>query len=158
MPFLISMYDDEDLEYCLRLSEKSGAQLLYPRSDTEIVSLLSGAELVLSSRLHGLIFATSAACPMMSFSDDGKLEAYLDYIGLGRHSGMLCAADIYSDAEYLCMTADRILSDGEEIRKILHEGLPIWRTLADYEFSEAIKTVREKSASQKTTERKNPYV
>lgn len=158
MPFLISMYDDEDLEYCRRLSEKSGAQLLYPRSDTEIVALLSGAELVLSSRLHGLIFATSAACPMMSFSDDGKLEAYLDYIGLGRHSGMLCAADIYSDAEYLCMTADRILADGEEIRKILHEGLPMWRTLADYEFSEAIKTVREKSVSQKTTGRKNPYV
>lgn len=148
-PYLVSLYDGEDLEYCRRLCEKSGADMLYPRSDTEIVSLLAGAELAISSRLHGLIYATSAACPMMSFSDDGKLESYLDYIGFGRHSVVPCAADIYADAEYLCMTADRILHAQAQIRGMLRDGLPLWRTLAEYEFSEAVRLVWEGQAAKR---------
>lgn len=79
---------------------------------------------------------------MMSFSDDVKLESYLDYIGFGKSAGLFCAADIYSDAEYLCMMADRVLSNADKIRKTLAKGLPMWRTLAEYEFSEAVRTVR----------------
>lgn len=141
--FLLSMYDDEDLDYCRKLSAKTGASLRRPASDTEIVALLSGAALAISSRLHGLIYATSAACPMMSFSDDMKLESYLDYIGFGKHSDIPCAADIYSDADYLCMTADRVISAGDTIRKKLAAGLAMWRTLAEYEFSEAVRAVYE---------------
>lgn len=148
-PYLVSLYDGEDLEYCRRLSSKNDIDMLYPRSDAEIVSLLAGAELVISSRLHGLIYATAAACPMMSFSDDGKLESYLDYIGFGRHSAIPCAADIYSDAEYLCMTADRILHRQSQIRDTLREGLPLWRTLSEYEFSEAVRLVWEGQAAKR---------
>ena len=140
--FLISMYDNEDLDYCRRLSAKTGAALLRPASDSEIVSALAGAALVISSRLHGLIYATAAACPMMSFSDDVKLGSYLDYIGFGKSSGLFCAADTYSDAEYLCMMADGVLSNADKIREMLAAGLPMWRTLAEYEFSEAVRTVR----------------
>ncbi|MBS6446583.1 MAG: polysaccharide pyruvyl transferase CsaB [Clostridiales bacterium] len=155
--FLISMYDEEDLDYCRKLSAKTGARLLRPASDSEIVSALAGAALVISSRLHGLIYATAAACPMMSFSDDVKLESYLDYIGLGKKTGVSCSADVYSEAEYLCMMADRVLLDADKIRETLAAGLPMWRTLAEYEFSEAVRAVRGNGA-EILGERKNGNV
>ena len=148
-PYLISLYDEEDLEYCRRLSERTGAVLLRPHSDVEIVSLLAGAELAVSSRLHGLIYATAAVCPMMSFSDDGKLASYLDYIGFGRHAAIPCTTDIYTDAEYLLMAAERILLYRDKIRTALRGGLPMWQTLAEYEFSEAVRLIQEAPAHQK---------
>ena len=40
------------------------------------------------------------------------------------------------------MMADGVLSNADKIREMLAAGLPMWRTLAEYEFSEAVRTVR----------------
>ena len=142
-PILLSMYDAEDLDYTKKLAVETGAEIVCPTGADAYVELLSRASLMISSRLHGLIYATAAACPMMSLSDDGKLASYLDYIGLGTGSTIPCAADVYADTPYLCMMADRILAEEKTVRRILSEGLPIWRALAEYEFSEAVRAVRE---------------
>ena len=86
---------------------------------------------------------------MMSFSDDGKLASYLDYIGFGRHAAIPCTTDIYTDAEYLLMAAERILLYRDKIRTALRGGLPMWQTLAEYEISEAVRLIQEAPAHQK---------
>lgn len=142
-PILLSLYDAEDREYAKRIAISVGAELTPSLTASAHVALLSQASLTISSRLHGLIYATVAICPMMSISDDEKLSSYLDYIGFGAESLIPCATDANADASFLCQTADRILASSENVRETIAKGLPEWRTTAEKEFSEAIRAVHD---------------
>lgn len=151
-PLVVSMYDAEDLEFCRRIAARTGAVMVHPQGASEFVMLFAHARIVLSSRLHGLIYATSAACPMMSFSDDVKLESYLDYLGFGRDSGTPCAAGPQMEEGELYEMAGRILARKQEICRTLAAGIPMWRTLAEYEISEIMRALHgEKDREEKET-------
>ena len=138
-PLIVSMYDGEDLDYAKKIALDTGAEMRFPKSAEGFVSLFSGAALVISSRLHGLVYATAACCPMMGYSDDGKLFSYLEYIGFGQSDEVPCAVSVHAGEEFMQMTAKKILSESEYCRKRMREKLPSFRALASYEFAEALR-------------------
>lgn len=138
-PIIVSMYDDEDLDYARKIAERTSAKMCFPKNAADYISLFSGAELMISSRLHGLVYATAALCPMIGYSDDGKLFSYLDYIGFGKDDPIPCAVNIHANEDFMKMTAKNILSKKELCKDILRKNLPTWRALASYEAAEAIR-------------------
>lgn len=141
-PIFVSMYDDEDLDYAEKLAAQTDGEMCFPKNAEGYVSLFSNATLVISSRLHGLVYATAAACPMMGYSDDGKLFSYLDHIGFGKDDALPCAVSVHANEIFMERTAMRILSESENYRKTLREKLPIFRELASYEFAEALRFLK----------------
>ncbi|MBQ8497960.1 MAG: polysaccharide pyruvyl transferase CsaB [Clostridia bacterium] len=144
-PIVVSMYDSEDLDYAKKIAMETGAEMRFPKCAEGFVSLFSGASLVISSRLHGLVYATAAVCPMMGYSDDGKLFSYLEYIGFGKDDPIPCAVSVHASAEFMQMTAMKILSESVHCRAEMQRKLPSWRALASYEFAEALRLMRETS-------------
>lgn len=142
-PYILSLYNGEDLSYCRRLSLRADAPLFCCLSDGEIVEKLSRSALVISARLHGLIYATVACTPMMGFSDDCKLAAYLDTVGLGNNASISASATPQDREENLLKVADRLLAQEHLVRGMLKASLPTLRVMAEYEFQEAVHAVRE---------------
>ncbi|MBQ0010914.1 MAG: polysaccharide pyruvyl transferase CsaB, partial [Ruminococcus sp.] len=140
-PVLVPMQRGEDEPVCRALSEKlPGSIVLEENFDfTGILDLLDDAAFVISARLHTLIYATSAACPMIGFSDDIKLSAYLSYIGVEEAAGRSLSAGITTPTDTLIAMADTAMAKRGEIRSLLTSSLPIWRTMAEYEFAEILK-------------------
>ena len=140
-PIIVSMYDDEDMDYAKKIAFDVGAEMRFPKSAEGFISLFSGASLVISSRLHGLVYATAAGCPMMAYSDDGKLFSYLEYIGFGQNDAVPCAVSVHASEEFMKMTAAKILSESAYCREEIRKKLPSFRALAAYEFAEALRLV-----------------
>lgn len=140
---LIAMQRDEDLPVCRALAEDVPNSLVAGESmDLQgVLALLSDAVFLISSRLHTLICATSAVCPMMAYSEDVKLRSYLEYSAMDA-MGILPAADIKSTPREIGDIADAVISHSEEIKARIKENLPTWRALAEYEFSEIINLIQ----------------
>ncbi len=141
-PVIVSMYDDQDLCYAKKIAAYLNGQFCHLERAEDCVSLLEHAELIISSRLHGLVYATAAACPMLGYSDDGKLFSYLHYIGFGCEDSVSCFASVEENAEALRERALKILSEGRCCRMELKKRLPEWKTLAEQEFSEILKFLK----------------
>ncbi len=137
-PIVVSMYDAEDLDYAKKTAELIGAQMYFPKSAESYIGLFAGASLVISSRLHGLVYSTAAMCPMMGYSDDGKLFSYLEYVGFGQNDAVPCCVSVHANEEFMKMTAMKILSEQAYCREELKKKLPGFRVLASYEFAEAL--------------------
>lgn len=142
-PVIVSMYDEEDIDYAKKIASRVNGELKFPKSAEAFISLFAHAELLISSRLHGLVYATAASCPMMGYSDDGKISSYLDYIGYGQGDAVPCAVSVHASVVFMEMTAAKILSQAECIKTELRSKLPMWRALASYEFAEAISLIRD---------------
>ena len=140
---VVSMYDTEDLDYAKKIANDTGAEMRFPNSAEAFVSLFKGASFVVSSRLHGLVYATAAGCPMMGYSDDGKLFSYLDYIGFGKEDTVQTAVSVHASEEFMLMTARKILAESEYCRAEIQKKLPGFRALASYEFGEALRLLEE---------------
>lgn len=145
VPVLIAMQKNEDLPVCRAVSRDiCGSIVVGENTDPEsILGLLCGARFLISSRLHTLICATSAVCPMMAYSEDIKLSSYLEYIGIPDIAGILPSADIGTSQTELEKMAQTVLQKGDAIREHIRESLPVWRALASYEFSEIIRLISE---------------
>ena len=72
-----------------------------PMPTGKTIGVLSRMELVVSMRLHGLIFSASQGVPLVGVAYDPKVSAFLDYAGEDRH---LPFADV--SAEKLCALLD----------------------------------------------------
>ena len=138
-PVVISLYDTQDLRYAKRIAAQSGAAFCPLRYAEDCVALLKNASLLISSRLHGLVYASVAACPMMGYSDDKKLFSYLDYIGFGASSSVPCFAFAGEEIILLKRRARRILSEEAYCRWVLKQRLPEWKASAREEFYEITK-------------------
>jgi len=143
-PILVSLYEKQDLEYVRMLSALTGAKIYRPRSAGECVALFSSAQLVLSSRLHGLVYATAAKCPMMGYSDDGKLFSYLEYIGFGANDSVPCGLRISASVVQALGLAEKILAQSGECRRELSRRLPAYRALALADIAEAVRLAKGK--------------
>jgi polysaccharide pyruvyl transferase CsaB len=137
IPVLVSLYDKQDAAYVKRLASQTNARICFPKTAGECITLFSSARLVISSRLHALVYATAASCPMMAYSDDEKLFSYLDHIGFGASSALDCRASA-SGSENVALLALKILGQSEYYKSTLSQKLPEWRALAQGEIHEII--------------------
>jgi polysaccharide pyruvyl transferase WcaK-like protein len=137
-PFFVSMYDKQDMAFVKSVALRTDGIVCRPQDAGECIGLFAKARLVISSRLHGLVYATAAACPMMAYSDDEKLFSYLDYIGLGTGSAVACGISVNASADAAIGQAMTILEKSEHCRETLRLGLNEWQALAKKELREAI--------------------
>ena len=138
-PVVVSMYDDQDLNYAKKISSWTNAAFCDLQRAEDGISLLENAELLISSRLHGLVYATAAACPMLGYSDDGKLFSYLDYIGFGCEDEVPCGVFVGENADFALECALKILSERKTCREKMKKNLLEYKTLAEREFPEILK-------------------
>ena len=115
---------------------KSDLSTAIHRNEFSAKHFHKNAELLISSRLHGLVYATAAACPMLGYSDDGKLFSYLDYIGFGCEDEVPCGVFVGENADFALECALKILSEREACREKMKKRLPEYRMLAEREFFE----------------------
>ena len=105
-PVFLSIDHRSDGEAAERLCEKLAQDvprfiLREPMPTALTVAILSKMEIVLSMRLHGLIFAAGNGVPLAGVSYDPKVTAFLDYAGQKNHLPLDRA-----DAERLCALVD----------------------------------------------------
>lgn len=141
IPILVSLYDKQDMTYVKKLASQANARICFPKTAGECITLFSSAKLVISSRLHALIYATAASCPMMAYSDDEKLFSYLDHIGFGEGSALDCRFSVNESAD-AALLALKILGQSEYYKSTLSQKLPEWRDLAQREIREIISFFR----------------
>lgn len=126
--YVLPMYEKEDLNVCRRIASSCDGEVMDSGiSPQEAAGLISGAELLLGSRLHSLIFATVGACPMIAVSDDIKLFSYVDMIGAKTDGGRLCYLPEDSGAEEIARLAAETISSSSNIRLRLSNGLDGWK-------------------------------
>ncbi|MBQ3490806.1 MAG: polysaccharide pyruvyl transferase CsaB [Clostridia bacterium] len=141
-PVVVSMYDDQDLFYARKIARYSEAAFCKLNGAEDCISLLESASLLISSRLHGLVYATAAACPMLGYSDDGKLFSYLDYIGFGLEDSVPCGVFVGESVDFVTERALKILSVSELCRADMKKQLSERKTMARREISEILKLLQ----------------
>ena len=139
IPAVVALYEREDAVLAQTLAARTGAQLLRPKIAGEYITLFSSASLVVSSRLHGLVYATAAACPMIGYADDPKIFSYLSYIGFGEGAHLDCGVSTNVSPETAIARAEKILGEERYCREKLSDKLPEWKALAKKEIGEAIR-------------------
>ena len=85
-PVIIPMQPTQDGRICAQLHEmleKAGVKsVIYtPTGAPELIGVLSRAEMVMSMRLHLVIFASSAGVPVIGLSYDPKVNSMLQQLG-----------------------------------------------------------------------------
>jgi polysaccharide pyruvyl transferase CsaB len=73
--------DGDAADAVLSMMKGRGKVLRNPMGTARTIGILSRMEIVLSMRLHGLIFASAQGAPLVGVSYDPKVTAFLDYIG-----------------------------------------------------------------------------
>ena len=144
-PILVSMFEGEDGGFVRDLAARTGAVISRPQNAGEYLTLFSSARLVFSSRLHGLVYATAALCPMMGYSDDPKIFSYLDYIGFGADSPLDCGVRRELSPEAALARAMDALGKEKEIRGELLRALDGRRALARGEIARAIRLLDDRN-------------
>jgi polysaccharide pyruvyl transferase CsaB len=86
MPFqtgYLAQYDDLAAARAIhqRMAQHQHARICTPGSPREALALISGAELVLSARLHGLIFAALCGVPPIGIDYEVKMRSFLKEVG-----------------------------------------------------------------------------
>ncbi|MBR4057787.1 MAG: polysaccharide pyruvyl transferase CsaB [Oscillospiraceae bacterium] len=90
---------------CALLGDVPHVLLHEPMPTGLTIGLLSRMELVLSMRLHGLIFAVGCGIPHVGVAYDKKVTAFMDYTGQKNHLPFDAA-----EAEKLCALLDSALT------------------------------------------------
>lgn len=126
--YILPMYEKEDMKICVRVACETGGELLpCGMSPEELSGFISGAEVLIGSRLHSLVLATVALCPAVAVSDDIKLFSYAEMTA-AEGGKALCLPE-GSMRDDIISLVDAALSRGGEIRKSLFEKLPEWRRM-----------------------------
>ena len=115
-PVFVSMQEAEDRELCRMIAEETcGEAIAVPHLPTEeLCSLISGMELVLSMRLHLMIYAAVSGTPAVGISVDPKMDAAAAVLD----SAEFVTGNCFT-AEELVLSAEKaILADRHELRRI----------------------------------------
>ncbi|MEJ1161125.1 polysaccharide pyruvyl transferase family protein [Prosthecomicrobium sp. N25] len=92
---LLSTCDLEDGPVCRPLAAAQGIPYLTPLTWQETVAELKAASLVVTNRLHCLIFSTLADVPVLPIADRKKAEAYVRDANMPHHAATI--ADLTPD-------------------------------------------------------------
>lgn len=137
--YILPMYEKEDMKICEKIACGTGGELLpCGMSSEEVSGLISGAEVLIGSRLHSLVLATVALCPAVAVSDDIKLFSYAEMIA-AEGDEAFCLSEM-SMRDDIISLADVVLSRSGEIRRNLLEKLPEWRKM----YEEAVDMLMKK--------------
>ena len=126
--YILPMYEKQDMKICERVARDAGGELV-PRglSAEEVSGFISGAEVLIGSRLHSLVLSTVALCPAVAVSDDIKLFSYMEMTDAVTKSGKPCCLAENSCAEEIAGLVSEVIFEGEERRAALAAMLPRWR-------------------------------
>lgn len=118
-PIFISMQESEDAELCRRIAENTcGEALVIPALPPDkLYSLVSEMELVLSMRLHLIIYAAAAGVPAVGVSVDPKLDAVVGVLG----SAELVSGEDFNAESCLDAVKRAVCTDKEKLLKIARE-------------------------------------
>lgn len=119
IPLFLPMRYPGDVPISERIAAQTVAPchvLKEPISVKDMVALVGKADMVLGMRLHTLIYAASAAVPVIGVVYDRKVSAFLDYIGQTRR---IETESI--DVGAACAYIDELAADRESIRASLVE-------------------------------------
>ena len=109
-----AMEKQRDLPLCERAAQAAGEGALAlsaPEDSAAVIGVFRRAELVISLRLHALIFASGVGTPMVGISYDPKVTGFLHYLGC---EDSLTVETLTASA--LRDRADRALADPEARR------------------------------------------
>jgi polysaccharide pyruvyl transferase CsaB len=138
-PVFVSLFAAEDRGYAENLAHDCDAECISFSDAEACISYLSQARFLVSSRLHGLVYATAACLPMLAFTDDTKLLSYMETIGLGERGEFSLVYHVKSDESLLSERLDELLGGEGAIRAHLRNNLSAWREMAQREFDEMIR-------------------
>ena len=128
IPFVIPMQTAQDSGICAYFVEKYNTRmksfrngecsaLLYtPENAPELIAVLSGAAFVIGMRLHSIIFASSAAVPVVGLAYDPKVSSMMKALGQPFVVELATSADIRRET-YACVA--RIMEERDEIGREL---------------------------------------
>ena len=125
VPFAIPMQAAQDSEICRyfvekyneRMSGTGHTALLYtPENAPELIGVLSKAAFVIGMRLHSIIFASSAAVPVVGLAYDPKVSSMMKALGQPYVVDLGTSADIGGETG-ICV--ERIMEDREGIGRTL---------------------------------------
>lgn len=115
MPLFLSFEPKRDETINRQAAELAGepCRCLAPVSDPKILSgLVSRMDLVVSMRLHCLIFACGQGRPMAAISYDPKVSGFMEYLGSEN-----CVDLKQADEQTLCCLVDQALADGSNFAR-----------------------------------------
>lgn len=75
-PLFLPMHREQDLPDAQRLAAMALGEAAPPLSPSETVAVFENAALLVTQRLHALIFATAAGIPVISFAEDEKIRDF----------------------------------------------------------------------------------
>ena len=80
-PIFVGMYPAEDRRISRRISVSLGGEYIDGLCAEELISLLRGAEICVSMRLHLLIFSSIAGTPFEGVGSDPKIRSFCEENG-----------------------------------------------------------------------------
>jgi len=90
-PVFLALEPGKDLEVCRRVAGKLSCPahvLTAPDDGHMIVGLMGRMQIVISMRLHALIFASGQGTPLVGIVYDPKVSGFLDYLGQKRYADL----------------------------------------------------------------------
>lgn len=115
---------NRDLEISRAVAEASGGRVVRAATPQDMLGLVGAMDIVLSVRLHALIFATIQAVPAVALAYDPKVAAFASTVGL---PGCLPADASGQDLEEALELAWQSRAD---TRARLHSAVPVLREAA----------------------------
>lgn len=128
-PLLLPLHYKHDYPFCqATAAESSGVQVLDPSADrhsfSAIWQAISGAQLVISYRLHGLVCAAAHGIPALGVAYDPKVSAFCDELGYPYcFPATVHETDALRDIERLWRERDAVRQEAAERRAQLLERL-----------------------------------
>ncbi len=149
-PVMLSLFEEEDGDFTRQLAKETGAEIVSFADAAPCIELLSHSRFLLSARLHGLVYATAALCPMLAYSDDSKLFSYMDTIGFGTKDTISAVLPVGGEKN-LEESIAALLKHEDKIREMLKEALPARQQLAESGF-DVLMTLLNTETSKGNTE------
>ena len=135
-PVFLAMEPRQDLEVCRRAAALTGETALClaaPGDSGLLIGLMQRAELVISMRLHALIFGAGVASPLVGVSYDPKVAGFMRYIGQDRCLPLegITAEAILSAADAALAGTDDLAAQARRLRTLAQENRDAARTLLE---------------------------
>ena len=111
-PVFFALEPGRDVEPCREVAAALSCKstlITAPQDETLMIGMMKKMRVVVSMRLHTLIFASSVGAPLVAVSYDPKVTGFMRYIGQ-KH----CVAFENVTAENLCSLTDAALCEQEE--------------------------------------------
>ncbi len=146
-PVIIPMQEVQDGRICESLCgmlEDKGAVLYRPGNASELIGVLAHAEMVMSMRLHLVIFASSAGVPVIGLSYDPKVNSMLQQLGQSHCLDLVerkTRKDFTGLAGEITAHADSVMADRREIGEFLEKKAEEMRALCHEDFARIRKMI-----------------